>query len=264
MFLQIIKGYPSYDDKINDKRDITVSLSATEVGINSDSHLKSLTYVKTINDEVVNGEFTVSKFSPEIEKELENEDLNKIYKKLYIYSPLPSVPDDIDELFEFVNKQGEYSQNNVIKKESESEIADSDEKISSQQSSREDDSRYIDSKEETNEEGDIEGDRHVLKIYGDAEVIDNKKDLLLRSQSLNTSKHKTRTNSYSESESPFEKYISQEQNDQPNSKATTTVSPYVAPMLRKKSTKAKDSHVYSQTDDKVGEGIKYILLIRKS
>lgn len=263
------------NDKVNNKRDITVSLSSSDVELNPGSHLKSLTYVKTINDENVSGEFTADKLSPEIRKELENEDVNMKYKKLYIFSPLPSVPDDIDDLFDFVNGQGqEASQNpneviNIEDKsvEVEKSFESSDYKQIFIPKRSEDNLRYSDSKQIFKDEKD--GSDHELdKIHGDAEVIDNKSSLLsIKSQKIkaSTSDVKSMNNfSSNSSGSPFNKYIINESKEQYNKNPLSiSSSSSEDPVLEKHALKA-DLKFQSPKEGRVlNKEIKYILLIRK-
>lgn len=275
--MQIVAAQPvllnyNTNGKVNDKRDITVSLSSSDVEINPGSHLKSLTYVKTINDDHVSGEFTVNdKLTPDLRKQLENEDINTEYKKFYILSPLPSVPDDIDDLFEYVNKQGSGSSNpnNVIHREDESlEENGSSENVDNQKSitrnHSEENLRYLDPK---GEEYESQSDYKKGKIYGDAEVIDDQSTLLgIKSQKLHgiaVKSNKKFANSFSSdsSNSPYDKYINNESNESLNSnKSPTTVSPYVAPALKKENVK-----LHSPKEGRIlSDEIKYILLIRKN
>lgn len=251
------------NDKINDKRDITVSLSSSDVEINPGSHLKSLTYVKTINDDHVSGEFTVNKLTPDLRKQLENEDINTEYKKFYIFNPLPSVPDDIDDLFEFVNQQGSSSSNpnDVINPEDGSLEEDkSSENI--------DDKKLItrDRSEDNLRYSKDESDYKREKIYGDAEVIDDQSTLLaIKSQKLYgipvKSNNKLQNSFISDtSSSPYDKYISNESNQSLSSNKSPTT---VAPTLKKQSLEENVKLHSSQGERILNDDIKYILLIRK-
>lgn len=259
------------NDKINDKRDITVSLSSADIEINPGSHLKSLTYVKTINDDHVSGEFTVDKLSPEIRKQLENKDINMKYKRFYIFNPLPSVPDDIDDLFEFVSKQGGDSSNpnDVYNREdtslevekSTTENVDANKSLKPNHS--QDNLSYLDSKETFKGERD-KSDKKSVKIFGDAEIIDNQSTLLrIKSEKLTGRPINQNTKfSSNTSNSPYDEYITNESEERFNNKPTT-ISPYVSPGLKKQSLKA-DMKFHSSKEERIlNDDIKYILLIRK-
>lgn len=248
----VLSNY-KHNHKINDKRDITVSLSSSDVEINPGSRSKSVTYVKTINDDHVSGEFTVENLNPEVQKQLELKDINSNFKKLYIFSPLSNVPDDIDDLFDFVNKQGEASSNpnevNNRGDESLEEQHSSENKKTVTQKLSQDNLSYLDSKEFYNSEKSDSHDHSEDKLYGDVEIINNQSTLLkMKSQNISQQSQKSDTEftndfSLNTSNSPYDKYISNESNERlrNNPKPQSPSATHDAPVTKEYSQFQKDS-----------------------